>query len=180
MKYLRKFNEKIGPKFASMAFKPKFDERTERVKKEAITSMFSSYINKDLPFFIKTLKSNDPTKYKLIEVEFSDYFIFHFYNEEGPDSDAPYANGKREILFKYSIDLDKYDQGSTRYLLNSYIVNFLIKSANEIREFYFNVHPIKIKSGEIDVESTNLYKKSKLTKDDFNMFSYDSKNLLNR
>ena len=77
MKNLLKFadyiKEELGPKFAAAALDPNTfnDERTIKLKKDAITSLFSDYIGKDLQFYIKTLDSNDAIKYKLIEVVYS-------------------------------------------------------------------------------------------------------------
>ena len=69
------------------------------------------------------------------------------------------------------------------YLYNQYTINFLLKAVNLIRNTYYTKIPVYIentKNMEIDVEATEELKKTRLVKQRFRMFSFDSKNMLNK
>jgi hypothetical protein len=181
---------------ASKAFKSaRFDDRTKDIQKDVVTHMFKNYIGKNLPFYIKTMKNNTPTKYDLLEVEYNMYEVgsgsdggimtLHFHTNEGPEDDAPFINSKKNIVLEYSLENDDYLGNAKRYHYNAYTVNFLIKAANIIREIYFKSHPVYDRPhynepAKINLELTEKNKKTKLNKSWFQMFTYDSNNLLNK
>ena len=182
----------IGPKMAALAFKPKFDERTRQIQKDAITSLFSEYIGRDIPFYLKTgFDKHTPTKYKLVEATFDSLhnkqLKLYFYNENGVDNDAPFIDNKKEIVLIYDMDKDDYIYVARQYTYNQFAVNLLIKSANLIREAYYTRWPIEhmvdksypVKY-EVDQFATENAKRTKLTKQHFQIFSFDSQNLLNK
>jgi len=204
-----KINE-IGPNMASKAFRGRSDMRTDRIQRDAINAMFRQYIGKSIPFFVKTRRDTPALQYKLIDVIFkkrgdgnvfrynstsyniSDEshpnFELHFHSEMGDkNSPEPFADKKRDIIFIYDIRSDNYISETSGYYLNAYAVNFLIKSANIFRQFFYTKSPVYHKLDtqdpnarlKINQELTDSIKKSKLKKDHFRMFSYDSDDLLN-
>ena len=183
MIYLKTFEE-IGTKMASKAINYDLDERKSELHKNAITSLFRDYIGKDIPFFVKTLSTGTPRKYKLIEVLFKIYdktLELHFYNENGDkNNDAPYLDNKREIVFKYNLEKDDYEGTSSHYILNRYAVNLLINAANKILEtFYTREENIMKNNDKFDKDKNDLKKHTKLTTNHFRLFVFDSKNMIN-
>lgn len=186
-----KINE-IGPRLASKTLRGGSDDpRTNKLQKDAITSMFSGYIGRDKQFYIVTKQTHKPSKYMLIEVEvskkynstfaeYSTFAEFSFFNEDGVDGDAPHLNNKKEINIRYDIENDKIE---THYLFNRFTVNFLITAANLIREAYFTARPKTIQqstpSGMDNIPDPNFKIKSRLNKNYFRIFNFDSKNLMN-
>ena len=169
----------IGPKMGSLAFKPVFDQRAEKLKYLAIKQVISSKFSKELPFLVKTHSSNiKPLQYDLIDVKFKElgndklmYLSFH--NKDGIDNDAPFADNKLNITFTYDMNKDEYIDNSANYKLNSYAVNFLITAANLLREMHYTRFPLYKNINnkhEIDIEATENAKKSKLTKDYFSRY----------
>lgn len=183
----------IGTKTAATAMHHRFNygDRGNEVFNNAITSLFSKFIGRDLPFVIKTANNGAGHKYQLLEVKYNindDTLIFHFYNENGEYSNATYADNKKEVSLVYSIKEDKFkikDHTNDVYAYNAYMVNFLINAANTIRKVYFTQRPITKKVSdypqkyETDVEATEAAKISRLTKRYFSMVTYDRKNIDN-
>jgi hypothetical protein len=171
--------DEIGPNLASKTLGYNHDPRKAQLQKDAITSMFSQFIGKDKPFFIKISEDTNPIKYQLIEVELTnrlEFVNFHFYNEAGVDDDAPYADNKKEIIIKYDIKEDKIDMP---YFLNRFSVNFFVTAANLIRKAYFTQFPETVNTGKEFIPDPNFDFKSRVTKDNFRMFNYDSKSITN-
>jgi len=178
---------------------PTADSRSKNILKTALNSVFSKYLGKNLPFFLKVREEDKPLKYMLLEIvpkyevymdeRWNSDFDFHFYAENGIDADAPYASYKKDIIFGYSIKNDEYLSPVTTYHYNQQFVNFLIFAANQLRQAYFTANPIYTESkynprtgtteNEINIGATEKAKKSRLTKNNFDLFSYDSQNLMN-
>jgi hypothetical protein len=182
---VKKINE-IGPKLASKTLSYLPDLRKAKLSKDAITSMFSEYIGKNKPFFIKINKKDNPVKYQLIEVSINlqkNIVDFDFYNEMGVEDDAPYASNKKEITLEYNIEEDKFDlkYGNIgMYHFNMFMAKFLVKAANLIREMYYTWKPKQITQDGEYIPDPNFTMISNVTKNSFKLFSYDSKNLLNK
>lgn len=193
-----KLLNEIGPDVAARALRGNIgkigDLRAEQILKDAITSMFSKYIGKDMPFYFIARKDGAPVKYDLIEVTLSSrakFVFFYFYNEDGVDSDSPYALNKKEIRIGYDIENDKFgdeDHGNFQYFVNPFTANFFAKSANLLRRMYYKAYPwysqIEVKDEEMpwkykSIPDPDFDIKSKVKKGDFRMFSYDSENLMN-
>ncbi len=189
IKSINEFNKinEIGPRMAAKGiFSPNMDSRGNKIKKDVITSLFREYIGQVKSFYIKTRET--ACQYKLIEVDFVEYgsdknLNLYFYKEDGVEDDAPYVDNKREITITYDMIKDEYDQQSRAYEYNPYTINFLIKAANLIRQTYYTRFPITVNTSNdynVDVEATENKKKSRLTKQHFNMFNYDNLNMLNK
>jgi hypothetical protein len=170
MKNIKKYEQfhklnELGPRFAATAMnKYNNDERTLRIKRSAITSMFSEYINRNLPFVCKT-KDGEPVKYRLIDIyvksgkfdiklidsQQNRYLVLDFMSEE------EVAPELKSISLQYDILKDEYDRAdldknpfeeeealpyALRYFnlsFNRYFINTLIKIANKYREMYFEM-----------------------------------------
>ena len=189
--------DEIGTKLASKTFQGSYsgaDERKKELIKNAFNSLFSKYLGRDLPFYLKIYSEDNPIKYKLIEIvprsEYTngnDDFLVDFYffsdNENAIDDDAPYASYKKNIKFTYSVLKDDFLLEIYSRQFNQFFINFFIFAANTIRQVYFNYSPIMLPydhgKREINVEATENAKKSKLQKHFFDMFPFDSKNLMN-
>lgn len=176
----------IGPEMAASALSGNIgkmhDPRAKQILKDSITSMFSKYIGKKMPFAIKTRENSPAAEYVLVEVVLrgnnKELVDFHFYNEDGVQNDAPYADNKKEIVITYKIEEDLYD---VPCLVNTFTSRFLVKAANMLREMYYKAYPWK---SEIEVDGENVQDpnfniKSKIKKGYFRMFSYDSQAMLN-
>jgi hypothetical protein len=183
--------DEVGPRTAAKGLNYRSDERGDRLNKDVITSLFSKFINRDINFFMKT-RSNSPNvkenNYKLVEVLFKrdkeNTLKLYFHSEDAEDvyGDAPYGDSKKQFTAEYSIEKDAYLYESSMYQYSPAAVNFLIYAANLIRQMYFEYKPItKLANPDqrynpeyvIDKEATEAAKKSRLTKQNFNMFSFD-------
>lgn len=158
----KRVNE-LGTKMAGVAINRNLvgnDLRTQQITKDAITSLFSKYIGKDIPFFIKMREGDQPTKFQLVEAEFrrdmsihskysdldkGSYYVLklYFYNPTGEDNDAPYAENKKEFIATYILAKDSYDDLTKQYFFNQYAINVLLFAALTIRKAYFNAFPIR-------------------------------------
>jgi hypothetical protein len=158
----KRINE-LGTKMAGVAIHRNLvgnDLRTQQITKDAITSLFSKYIGKDIPFFLKIREGDQPTKYQLVEVVFrrdmsmrseysdidkgSDYVLkLYFYNPTGEDDDAPYAENKKEFVATYILAKDSFDDLTKDYFFNQYAINVLLMAALTIRKAYFSAFPIR-------------------------------------
>lgn len=188
----------ITPKMAGIAINRNLggDLRTQRLSKDAVTSLFSKYIGRDIPFFMKIRDTDKPTKYELVEVTFGrdmsmqhnystyenggDYVLkLHLYNANGEENDAPYAENKKDIVLVYELGTDSFQGTARQYFYNQYAVNVLLYAVLTIRKAYFNAFPVRIEGG-IDTQATEERMKTRLNKKSFRQFSYDSNNLENR
>ena len=198
----------VGAKMAGIAINRNIggnDLRTKQITKDAITSLFSKYIGKDIPFFMKIRESDQPTKYQLVEVSFGrdmsmrtenseienggSYVLkLHFYNPTGEEDNAPYAENKKEFISTYVLANDTYDPLTKQYFFNQYAINLFLFAALTIRKAYFNAFPIYSvlnkdtynANSSIDQAATEQKMKTNLNKQSFRMFPYDSKDLNNR
>lgn len=194
MKYIKLFEE-LSSGIASRAFgAARFDDRAAQLKKDVLTHLFRDYIGRDMPVYIKTRSDNTPTKYTLVEVEYrksekpGDYTAgnlrIHFSadNVDIPAGfeadDSPFGDSKKDVVMVYSIPDDGYIDASSHYLFNQYAVNFLIKAAGIIRSLYFTSFPKKVDG--IILPENEESKKTKLRKDHFKMFPWNSNDMLNR
>lgn len=182
----------IGPSMAAKAVKPalmKKDPRTATILRDAVISMFSKYIGKKLPFNFIARTEGHPVEYELIEVvskiSFNDPRVeFHFYNPEGVESDAPFALNKKNIVVIYDIKEDELKDsksGRFHWILNPFTSKFFTKAANDIRKMYYTAMPETILQPKEDspwedefVIDKDFKMKSKINKNDFNEFAYDS------
>lgn len=198
----------VGAKMAGVAIGRNIgsnDLRTKQITKDAITSLFSKYIGKDIPFFMKIREDDQPTKFQLVEVTFgrdmsmrseyseiengSDYVLkLHFYNPTGEDDNAPYAENKKEFTSTYVLAKDKYDSLTNQYFFNQYAINLFLFAAMTIRKAYFHAFPIYSvldkstynANREVDNAATEQKMKTNLNKQSFRMFPYSSNDLNNR
>jgi hypothetical protein len=192
----------IGPEVAARALHGNIgkmhDVRAEQILRDAITSMFSKYIGRDKPFFFQSRSNVPPVKFELVEVALgrhAEYVDFYFYNKDGVDDDSPYAHNKREIVIRYDIENDKFNDAKSggrfrpHYFMNAFTANFFVKAANLLRQMYYKAYVWKT---QIDVPNKekpweepkreldpNFDINSRLKKGDFRMFSYDSDNMMN-
>ena len=185
----------IGPSMAAKAVKPalmKRDPRTATILRDAVISMFSKYIGKKLPFNFIARTEGHPVEYELIEVvskiSFNDPRVeFHFYNPEGVENDKPFALNKKNIVVIYDIKEDELKDsksGTFHWILNPFTSKFFANAANDIRKMYYTAMPETILQPKEDmpwekefVPNPNFKMKSKINKNDFKEFSYDSKSL---
>lgn len=185
----------IGPSMAAKAVKPalmKRDPRTATILRDAVISMFSKYIGKKLPFNFIARTEGHPVEYELIEVvskiSFNDPRVeFHFYNPEGVEDDKPFALNKKNIVVIYDIKEDELKDsksGTFHWILNPFTSKFFANAANDIRKMYYTAMPETILQPKEDmpwekefVPNPNFKMKSKINKNDFKEFSYDSKSL---
>jgi hypothetical protein len=193
----------ITPKMAGVAINRNLggDLRTKRISKDAITSLFSKYIGKSIPFYLKVSDTDKPTKYELVEVTFNrdpsmrtdyssldeggDYVLkLYFYNDAGTDDDAPYAENKKNIVLSYVLINDKYDSPERSFYYNQFAINLLLYAANVIRKAYFSAFPIRTELGDgsygINTSVTEEKMKSNLTKQSFRQFPFSSSDMENR
>lgn len=184
----------ITPKMASVAFsnREKYGERGIMVFNDALTSIFKKYINYDLDFYIRTNPKSSLRHYKLIEVHYisnGNYVQFYFMNEgQSKKFDDVYSENLREVVLEYYIGDDKYrikNHSHNIYEYNMYMVNFLIKAANIIRTIFYTSYPILDKKTQsiepdnwvVDEKKTEEAKKSRLTKNDFNIVPFSNNEL---
>jgi len=204
----KRINE-LGAKMAGVAINRNLggDERTKQISKDAITSLFNKYIGRDIPFFMKIRDTDKPTKFELIEVTFGrdmsmqqeysslenggNYVLkLHFYNANGEESDAPYAENKKEMVLEYELATDKFRNAANQYFYNQYAINLLLYAVLIIRKVYFSAFPVRKQlsddeykargNNNIDQAATEERMKTRLNKRSFQQFSYDSNNLENR
>lgn len=180
----------IGPKLASKTLGYVQDPRKTQLQKDAINSMFSEFIGReDKPFYIQTRESANPVKYTLVEVHMNnrlEFVYFDFINDDGEDTDAPYAANKKHIQYQYDIEKDEFINESRGYFLNRFTVNFFVKAANLIRETYYTALPYKAEmqvptrnGGYEYIQDPKFKMQSKVRKDTFRQSNFDSKNLMN-
>ena len=188
----------ITPKMAGVAINRNLggDLRTKKISKDAITSLFSRYIGRDIPFFMKIRDTDKPTKYELVEVTFGrdmstnrnystldnggDYVLkLHLYNATGEEDDAPYAENKKKLVLEYELGTDEFRDTASQYFYNQYAINILLYAVLTIRKAYFSAFPVRIEGG-IDIQATEERMKTRLNKKSFRQFSFDSKDLENR
>jgi hypothetical protein len=180
--------KEIGPKMAAKAVGPalsKGDPRSKSIAQDAITSMFSKYIGRKMPFNFIARDDGSPVEYELVEVLARINWVepeveFHFYNSEGVESDKPFALNKKNIVITYDIKNDELkdsQSGRFHWILNPFTSKFLAKASNEIREMYYTAMPEEILDPQEDkyIIDPNFKMKSKINKNDFKEFSYDSK-----
>ena len=135
------------------------------------------------------------TEYSDMEKGGDNVLKLYFYNPNGEDDDAPYAENKKEFVATYILSKDTYDSLIHQYFFNQYAINLLLFAALTIRKAYFSAFPIrrtfntwkdpnydasKPESYGIDQNATEAMMKTKLNKTWFRQFSYDSKDLQNR
>jgi hypothetical protein len=147
--------------------------------------MFSKYIGRKMPFNFIARDDGSPVEYELVEVLARINWVepeveFHFYNSEGVESDKPFALNKKNIVITYDIKNDELkdsQSGRFHWILNPFTSKFLAKASNEIREMYYTAMPEKILDPQEDkyIIDPNFKMKSKINKNDFKEFSYDSK-----
>ena len=180
--------KEVGPNMAAKAVRPalsKGDPRSKSIAKDAITSMFSKYIGKKMPFNFIARDDGSPIEYELVEVVARINWVepgveFHFYNSEGVENDKPFALNKKNIVIIYDIKNDELkdsQSGRFHWILNPFTSKFLAKASNEIREMYYTAMPEKILDPQEDkyIIDPNFNMKSKINKNDFQEFAYDSK-----
>jgi len=180
--------KEIGPNMAAKAVGPalsKGDPRSKAIVKDAITSMFSKYIGRKMPFNFIARDDGSPVEYELVEVLARINWVepgveFHFYNSEGVENDKPFALNKKNIVITYDIKNDELidsQSGRFHWILNPFTSKFLAKASNEIREMYYTAMPEKILDPQEDkyIINPNFNMKSKINKNDFQEFAYDSK-----
>lgn len=148
------FNE--GVKIASRAWKGGEGEhytkggRNLQLKKNALLHLFRDVIGKNIGFKMKTGQQQQvPLNYVLLEVtgkdektysgDSKDYlqtFNFYFWAEDGVKDYAPFAKNKQEVILEYSFKNDEFKMGDGNRLpmMNRKLANFLVKSANKLRE----------------------------------------------
>lgn len=183
----------IGPSMAAKAVKPalmKGDPRSKSLAQDAIISMFSKYIGKKMPFNLIARDNGFPVEYELVEVvakiNFQEPLVeFHFYNDEGVDGDAPFALNKKNIVIIYDIEKDELKDsksGRFHWILNPFTSRFFAKAANDIRKMYYTAMPETILQPKEDrpweseyIINKEFKMKSKINKNDFQEFAYDSK-----
>ena len=204
----KRINE-LGAKMAGIAINRNIggDQRTQQISKDAVTSLFSKYVGKDIPFFMEVREGDKPTKYQLIEVTFGrdmsmrteyssidnggDYVLkLHFFNPTGEENDSPYAENKKEFVATYVLSKDAYNSPSDIYFYNQYAINLLLFAALTIRKAYFNAFPKykKFRTDNhqgssdmvLDQEATEAAMRTRLNKRSFRQFQFDSKSLDNR
>jgi len=204
----KRINE-LGAKMAGIAINRNVggDQRTLQISKDAVTSLFSKYVGKDIPFFMEVREGDKPTKYQLVEVTFGrdmsmrgeysaldsggDYVLkLHFFNPTGEENDSPYAENKKEFVATYVLSKDEYTSPSNIYFYNQYAINLLLFAALTIRKAYFNAFPKykKFRTDNhqgssdmvLDQEATEAAMKTRLNKRSFRQFQFDSKSLDNR
>lgn len=183
----------IGPSMAAKAVKPalmKGDPRSKSLAQDAIISMFSKYIGKKMPFNLIARDNGFPVEYELVEVvakiNLQEPLVeFHFYNDEGVDGDAPFALNKKNIVIIYDIEKDELKDsksGRFHWILNPFTSRFFAKAANDIRKMYYTAMPETILQPKEDrpweseyIINKEFKMKSKINKNDFQEFAYDSK-----
>lgn len=145
----------IGPETAAKAITFINDPRKVRLLIDATNSLFSKYINNDnLEFYFQsTSHSAKPNKYVLTEV-IPDYVgrsvNFKFNNENGVDTNAPFADNKKSVNITYDIKNDSFKNTGTNEnkftqineLVNPFTANFFVQSAKWIRKAYFTANPV--------------------------------------
>jgi len=166
--------------------------RTKQIQKDAVASLFSKYIGKNIPFFLMVREGDKPTKFELSEVtigrnsnmgnqpsgENNDYVLnLYLHNDNGVEDDAPYAENKSDIILTYAIGKDSYINDVYHY--NQYAVNMMLYAAMAARKTYYNAFPVYL-DGKIDQNATDAKMQTRLNKKSFRMFAYDSKNMENR
>ncbi len=173
----------IGPKTAAKALSLKTDPRRLRILQDAANSLFGQYLNKDLNILFQGNKSGKPAKYVLVEVKINHKYAystidFYFHNENGVDTNAPYANNRKDLAFTYSIKNDTFtNKGNDetkftniRELMNAAAVNFFVKAAKWIRSIYYKHNPPMIDVNGEMVQDPKFKIESSVNKDDFSMF----------
>ena len=174
----------IGPETASKALSYNNDPRQEKILQDATNSLFGEYIGKDLNFLFQGSRHGQPAKYVLKQVtprhNFSKSTVdFVFYNENGIDDDAPFADNRKYLAFTYDIANDaiinkgNHESKYTRVtqLMNATTGNFFATAAKWIRSIYFKANPPKIDvNGEMVVDP-DFNMDSKVKKQNFQMFA---------
>lgn len=188
--------DEIGVRSAGVAISRNVggDLRTKQISKDVITSLFSKYIGRDIPFFMKVSESDKPTKFMLtdailerntrIQTDYSqndtDYVLtLNFFNENGEESDAPYAENRRNLTLTYTIGKDFFLYIGQQLYYNQYAVNLLLYAVMTIRKAYYHAFPIYFE-GKLDTKATEEKMKTKLNKRSFQMFQFNSNDLENR
>ena len=184
--------KEIGPNMAAKAIMPalrKGDLRSKSIVQDAITSMFSNYIGKKMPFNFIARDDGSPVEYELVEVVAIINWVeprveFHFYNSEGVEDDKPFALNKKNIVITYDINEDELkdsQSGRFHWVLNPFTSKFFVKAANDIRKMYYTANPNQKLAPKEDSPGEEEYvidkdfkMKSKINKNDFNEFAYDS------
>ena len=140
-----------------------------------VGSSLGKYINKDLNFGFKG-NGEGVSKYKLVSVKplaNKKLVEFHFFNENGIDSDSPYANNKKNVFFTYNISEDIFvnkGYNNVTLFMNPLAVNFLTTAARLIRQTYYKANPPKIEVDGKFVVDPNFNINSKVKKQDFRFF----------
>jgi hypothetical protein len=163
MKTIKNFNEfnqvnEVGPRFAAAAMKDhKNDERTKRIKRDTMFSLYSEYINRNLDFVVK-YRDEAPVRYKLIDViTMRDTERSTGYNYAIEDGRHRFLEltfmteeevERKELILVYDIKKDYYNTGDQQgehmngFSFSRYFINTLIKIAKKYRDMYYSMNPV--------------------------------------
>ena len=166
MKHLSSFTQhNEGTKIAGRAWKGGQGEHYYRsknveLKKEALLHLFRDVIGKQMGFKMMTgNQQKTPLQYVLLEVTHDEknslrlndekYFYFHFSAEEGVENAAPFAPNKRDVVLVYKVLADRFEteEDNDAPRMNRKLANFLVKSANKLREMLVTAAPIEKEVG---------------------------------
>ena len=166
MKHLSSFTQhNEGTQIAGRAWKGGQGDHYYRgknleLKKEALFHLFRDVIGKQMGFKMMTgNQQKTPLQYVLLEVTHDEknlrlkdekHFYFHFSAEEGVENAAPFAPNKRDIVLVYKVLADRFmteEDYDTTPRMNRKLANFLVKSANKLREMLVTANPIKKETG---------------------------------
>lgn len=107
--------------------------------------------------------------------EFLQTFDFHFWAEEGEANDAPFAANKEHVVLHYSVKDDEFSlEGQRCPRMNRKLANFLVKSANKLREMivtaYLGKDFLQYDAAAYENEIASFKKSTKIKWSDFRCF----------